>query len=265
MSCKGFEGGGFSLETPQMTYFEISLETGIAELALGILGSLEKALGELDAGTVKHSFGTAVLALVLIAQLIEDFAGELRRVASSSSQTEVSTTLESKASELWNVLLRYLPLFLVFLLLHDYGKRFIGDIVNSEVKFSDEQKALARRVLLCESSNRDPLNRQFLPSSPDEPNNLRQQLLKLFGKWTFEGMAATTLSVSSPEKTNSEQGLASESLGRVSVNLQELLASFKANLPNLGCDGVVPENDAEMAFRWLLILCHPVQSFFGCG
>jgi len=230
---------------------------------------------------------------VLIAKLIENSAGELRGAqavttgdqqsevpatekikefwsrlneylrggASSSSQTEVSKTLESRTLELWNTLLRYLPLFLLFLLLHDYGKRFISDIVNSEVRFSDDQKTLARQVLLCESSNREPLNRQFLPSSPDESNNLRQQLLKLFGKWTFEGMAATILSASSQEKTNSEQGLASESLGRVSVSLQELLASFKANLPNLGCDGTVSENDAEMAFGWLSILCHPAHGF----
>ena len=100
---------------------------------------------------------------MLIAKLIENSAGELRGAqavttsdqqsevpvtekikefwsrlneylrggASSSSQTEVSTTPESRVLELWNVLLRYLPLFLLFLLLHDYGKRFISDIVNS--------------------------------------------------------------------------------------------------------------------------------------
>ena len=292
------EGEGDYLRQNLEESLEISLETSIAELASGISRSLEKKLGELDVGTIKHSLGTVVLALVLIAKLIENSAGELRGAqavttgdqqsevqatkkieefwsqlneylrggSSSSSQTEVSTTPESRVLELWNVLLRYLLLFLLFLLLHDYGKRFISDIVNSEVRFSNAQKTLARQALLYESSNREPLNRQFLPSFLDKvPNDLRQQLLNLFGKWTFEGMAATILSASSPEKTNSEQGLASESLGRVSVNLQELLASFKANLPNLGCDGVVPENDAEMAFRWLLILCHPVQSFFGCG
>ena len=290
------EGEGDYLRQNLEESLEISLETSIAELASGISRSLEKKLGELDVGTIKHSLGTVVLALVLIAKLIENSAGELRGAqavttgdqqsevqatkkieefwsqlneylrggSSSSSQTEVSTTPESRVLELWNTLLRYLPLFLLFLLLHDYGKRFISDIVNSEVRFSDAQKKLAQQVLdelIRKSSNREALNRQFLPSSPDKPNNLRQQLLNLFGKWAFEVMAATTLSVNSPEKTSSEQGLASENLGRVSVSLQELLASFKANLPSLGYDGEVSENDAEMAFRWSLILCHPAQSF----
>ena len=311
VSGERFEGGerskgeGDSLrrlrEFPKISEI-FFVETRITKLASEMLRSLEVALGELDIGTIKHSLGTAVLVVVLIAQL-KDSAGELRgaqavttgdqqsevpatekikefwsrlnehlrggfstssEVASTSSQTEVSTTPESRVLELWNVLLRYLPLFLLFLLLHDYGKRFISDIVNSEVRFSDAQKKLAQQVLdelIRKSSNREALNRQFLPSSPDKPNNLRQQLLNLFGKWAFEVMAATILSASSPEKTSSEQGLASESLGRVSFNLQELLASFKINLPNLGCGGTVPENDAEMVFWWLLILCHPAHGF----
>jgi len=288
------KGEGDSLRQDLGNSPEISSETRIAKLTLRILESLEKTLGELDVGTINHSFGTAVLALVLIKLLIGDSAGEVREAqavttggqqsevpetsdekikkfwsrlneylqkVASTSKIEVSTTPESGVLELWNVLLRYLPLFLLFLLLHDYGKRFISDIVNSELKFSKDQKALARQVLLYESSNREPLNRQFLPSSPDEPNNnLRQQLLNLFGKWTFEAIEAI-LSARSPKKTNSEEGPASESSGRVSVNLQELLASFKTNLPNLGYDGTVPEDDAEMAFWWLLILSHPTQSF----
>ena len=45
-----------------------------------MLRSLEKKLGELDVGTIKHSLGTVVLALVLIAKLIENSAGEPRGV-----------------------------------------------------------------------------------------------------------------------------------------------------------------------------------------
>jgi len=297
MSGKRFEGGGFSLETPQMTYSEISLETGIAELALGILGSLEKALGKLDAGTIKHSFGTVVLALVLIAQL-EDSKGELRgaqavttsdqqsevpatkkieefwsqlntylqrfastssEVTSTSSQTEVSTIPESKALELWNVLLRYLPLFLLFLLLHDYGKRFISDIVNSEVKFSDEQKELANCRL-------NLLQQSLVDSSSDFSTNpssqtFSDQLCKLLGIWTLKGMEEVLLSFPA-SKASFQTGQESNNLRQ---EVENLLVQFIKN-PQVNQLEPVPiiqvaETDVQMAARWLLIMIHPAQSF----
>jgi hypothetical protein len=295
-----FEGGKSNLDISLMKSPEMSLETRIAELVSGILRSLEKALDksdELDVGTIKHSLGTAVLALVLIAKLIENSAGELRGAqavttgdqqsevpatekikefwswlneylrggSSSSSQTEVSKTPESRVLELWNTLLRYLPLFLVFLLLHDYGKRFISDIVNSEVRFSDAQKKLAQQVLdelIRKSSNREALNRQFLPSSPDEvPNYLRQQLLSLFGIWTLEGMKAVLLSLPASE-ANFPTGQESNNLRQ---EVESLLVQFIKN-PRVNQRELVPitqvaETDPQMAASWSLIMTHPAHGF----
>ena len=300
MSGKGFEGGerfeaeGNPLrrlsEFPKI--FEIFfVETRITQLASEILKSLEKALGELDIGTIKHSLGTAVLALVLIAKLIENSAGEprgaqavttgdqqsevpatkkiekfwsrlneyLRGGASASSQTEVSKTPESRVLELWNTLLRYLPLFLLFLLLHDYGKRFISDIVNSTARFLNEQKELANRRL-------NLLPQSLVDSSSDFSTNpssqtFSDQLRKLLGIWTLEGMKAVLLSFLRSE--------ASFQTGQESNNLRQevesLLVQFIKN-PRVNQRELVPiiqvaEIDAQMAASWSLIMTHPGQGF----
>jgi len=228
---------------------------------------------------------------VLIAKLIENSAGELRGAqavttgdqqsevpatekikefwsrlneylrggASSSSQTEVSKTLESRTLELWNALLRYLPLFLLFLLLHDYGKRFISDIVNSTIRFSDEQKELANCRL-------NLLQQSLVDSSSDFSTNpssqtFSDQLRKLLGIWTLEGMKAVLLSFLRSE--------ASFQTGQESNNLRQevesLLVQFIKN-PRVNQRELVPiiqvaETDAQMAARWLLIMIHPAQSF----
>jgi len=229
--------------------------------------------------------------VVLIAQLIKNSAGELRGAqavttgdqqsevpatekikefwsrlneylrggASSSSQTEVSKTLESRTLELWNALLRYLPLFLLFLLLHDYGKRFISDIVNSTIRFSDEQKELANCRL-------NLLQQSLVDSSSDFSTNpssqtFSDQLRKLLGIWTLEGMKAVLLSFLRSE--------ASFQTGQESNNLRQevesLLVQFIKN-PRVNQRELVPiiqvaETDAQMAARWLLIMIHPAQSF----
>ena len=321
MSGKEFEGGkrserderfkgeaGF-LEKDQSTYFEISLETRIAELVSGILRSLEKALDKsdesdesdeleksdelhkLDVGTIKHSLGTAVLALVLIAKLIENSAGELRGAqavttsdqqsevpvtekikefwsrlneylrggSSSSSQTEVSTTPESRVLELWNTLLRYLPLFLLFLLLHDYGKRFISDIVNSTIRFSDEQKELAncRLNLLQQSLVDSSSNFSTNPSSP----TFSDQLCKLLGIWTLEGMKAVLLSLPASQASfQTRQGS-----NNLRQEVENLLVEFIKD-PQVNQRKRVPiirvaETDAQMAASWSLIMTHPGQGF----
>ncbi len=286
------EGGCDSLETDQSTYSEISfVETRIAELVSEILKSLEKALGELDIGTIKHSLGRAVLALVLIAQLIKDSAGELRGAqavttgdqqsevpatkkieefwsrlneylrggSSTSSQTEVSKTPESRVLELWNALLRYLPLFLLFLLLHDYGKRFISDIFNSTTRFSNEQKKLANCRL-------NILQQSLVDSSSDFSTNpssqtFSDQLCKLLGIWTLEGMKAVLLSFPASQ-ASFQTGQEFNNLRR---EVESLLVHFIKN-PKVNQRRLVPiiqvaENDAQMAARWLLIMTHPAQSF----
>ena len=286
-----FGGRGDPLEKSLRKSPEISLEKGIAELVSEILKSLEKALDELDIGTIKHSLGTAVLAVVLIAKLIENSAGELRGAqavttgdqqsevpatkkieefwswlneylrggSSSSSQTEVSKTPESRVLELWNTLLRYLPLFLVFLLLHDYGKRFISDIVNSTIRFSYEQKELANCRL-------NLLQQSLVDSSSDFSTNpssqtFSDQLRKLLGIWTLEGMKAVLLSFLRSE--------ASFQTGQESNNLRQevesLLVQFIKN-PRVNQRELVPiiqvaETDAQMAACWLLIMTHSAQSF----
>ena len=312
VSGERFEGGerskgeGDSLrrlrEFPKISEI-FFVETRITKLASEMLRSLEVALGELDIGTIKHSLGTAVLVVVLIAQL-KDSAGELRgaqavttgdqqsevpatekikefwsrlnehlrggfstssEVASTSSQTEVSTTPESRVLELWNVLLRYLPLFLLFLLLHDYGKRFISDIVNSEVRFSDAQKKLAQQVLdelIRKSSNREALNRQFLPSSPDEvPNYLRQQLLSLFGIWTLEGMKAVLLSLPASQASFQTRQGSNNLRQKVENLLVEFIKDPQVNQRKRVPIIRVAETDAQMAASWSLIMTHPAQSF----
>jgi len=291
MSGKGFEGEGGSLRQNLEESPEISLETPIAKLASEILKSLEKALGELDIGTIKHSLGTAVLALVLIAKLIENSAGELRGAqavttsdqqsevpvtekikefwsrlneylrggASSSSQTEVSKTLESRTLELWNVLLRYLPLFLLFLLLHDYGKRFISDIVNSTIRFSDEQKELAncRLNLLQQSLVDSSSNFSTNPSSP----TFSDQLCKLLGIWTLEGMKAVLLSLPASQASfQTRQGS-----NNLRQEVENLLVEFIKD-PQVNQRKRVPiirvaETDAQMAASWSLIMTHPGQGF----
>jgi hypothetical protein len=291
MSGERPEGKGDSLETGLRKSPEMSLETRIAELASGILRSLEKRLGELDGGTIKHSFGTAVLALVLIAPLIEDSAGKLRGAQavttadqqseaqatekikefwsrlneysrggfSTSSQTEVSKTLESRALELWNVLLRYLPLFLVFLLLHDYGKRFISDIVNSTTRFSDEQKELANCRL-------NVLQQRLVDSSSDFSTNpssqtFSDQLRKLLGIWTLKGMKAVLLSLPASQASfQTRQGS-----NNLRQEVESLLVQFIKN-PQVNQRELVPitqvaETDAQMAAHWLLIMTHPGQGF----
>jgi len=291
MSGKRSEGGGGSLRQNLEESPEISLEKGIAELALGILGSLEKALGELDIGTIKHSLGTAVLAWVIITQL-KDSAGELRGAQavmtgdqqsevpatekikefwswlneylrggfSTSSQTEVSKTPESsKALELWNVLLRYLPLFLLFLLLHDYGKRFISDIVNSTIRFSDEQKELAncRLNLLQQSLVDSSSNFSTNPSSP----TFSDQLCKLLGIWTLEGMKAVLLSLPASQASfQTRQGS-----NNLRQEVENLLVEFIKD-PQVNQRKRVPiirvaETDAQMAASWSLIMTHPGQGF----
>ena len=283
MSGERSEGGGGSLrrlrESPKIS--EISfVEKRIAELVSEILKSLEKALGELDIGTIKHSLGTAVLAVVLIAKLIENSAGELRGAqavttgdqqsevpatekikefwsrlneylrggASSSSQTEVSKTLESRTLELWNALLRYLPLFLLFLLLHDYGKRFISDIVNSTIRFSDEQKELANCRL-------NLLQQSLVDSSSDFSTNpssqtFSDQLRKLLGIWTLEGMKAVLLSFLRSE--------ASFQTGQESNNLRQevenLLVQFIKN-PKVNRQELVPIllKLQKLTLKWLLV------------
>ena len=291
MSGKGFEGEGGSLRQNLEESPEISLETPIAKLASEILKSLEKALGELDIGTIKHSLGTAVLALVLIAKLIENSAGELRGAqavttsdqqsevpvtekikefwsrlneylrggASSSSQTEVSTTPESRVLELWNTLLRYLPLFLLFLLLHDYGKRFISDIVNSTIRFSDEQKELAncRLNLLQQSLVDSSSNFSTNPSSP----TFSDQLCKLLGIWTLEGMKAVLLSLPASQASfQTRQGS-----NNLRQEVENLLVEFIKD-PQVNQRKRVPiirvaETDAQMAASWSLIMTHPGQGF----
>ena len=252
MFGKGFEGGGrFEAEGDSLRQNlekspEMSLETRIAELVLGILESLEKALDKLDIGTIKHSLGTAVLAWVIITQL-------------KSSQAEVSTIPESKALELWNVLLRYLPLFLLFLLLHDYGKRFISDIVNSEVRFLDEQKELANRRL-------NLLQQRPVDSSSDFSTNpssqtFSDQLCKLLGIWTLEGMKAV-LSSLFRSQANFPTGQGSNNLRQ---EVENLLVQFIKN-PKVNRQELVPitqvaETDAQMAACWLLIMTHSAQSF----
>ena len=195
---------------------------------------------------------------MLIAQL-KDFAGELRRVTSTSSQAEVSKTLESRTLELWNTLLRYLPLFLLFLLLHDYGKRFISDIVNSTIRFSDEQKELANCRL-------NLLQQSLVDSSSDFSTNpssqtFSDQLRKLLGIWTLEGMKAVLLSFLRSE--------ASFQTGQESNNLRQevesLLVQFIKN-PRVNQRELVPiiqvaEIDAQMAASWSLIMTHPGQGF----
>ena len=293
MSGKGFEGEGGSLRQNLEESPEISLETPIAKLASEILKSLEKALGELDIGTIKHSLGTAVLASVLIAKLIENSAGELRGAqavttsdqqsevpvtekikefwsrlneylrggASSSSQTEVSKTLESRTLELWNVLLRYLPLFLLFLLLHDYGKRFIGDIVNSTARFSNEQKELANCTL-------NVLQQRPVDSSSDFSTNpssptFSDQLRKLLGIWTLEGMKAVLLSFLRSQ-ASFQTGQGSNNLRQEVENLLvEFIKNPKVNRQELVPITQVAETDAQMAARWLLIMTHSAESFFG--
>ena len=252
MFGKGFEGGGrFEAEGDSLRQNlekspEMSLETRIAELVLGILESLEKALDKLDIGTIKHSLGTAVLAWVIITQL-------------KSSQAEVSTIPESKALELWNVLLRYLPLFLLFLLLHDYGKRFISDIVNSEVRFLDEQKELANRRL-------NLLQQRPVDSSSDFSTNpssqtFSDQLCKLLGIWTLEGMKAV-LSSLFRSQANFPTGQGSNNLRQ---EVESLLVQFIKN-PQVNQRELVPiiqvaEIDAQMAASWSLIMTHPAHGF----
>ena len=267
MSGKGFEGEGGSLRQNLEESPEISLETPIAKLVSGILRSLEKALDKsdksdesdesdeleksdelhkLDVGTIKHSLGTAVLALVLITQL-------------KSSQAEVSTIPESKALELWNVLLRYLPLFLLFLLLHDYGKRFISDIVNSEVRFLDEQKELANRRL-------NLLQQRPVDSSSDFSTNpssqtFSDQLCKLLGIWTLEGMKAVLLSLPASQASfQTRQGS-----NNLRQEVENLLVEFIKD-PQVNQRKRVPiirvaETDAQMAASWSLIMTHPGQGF----
>jgi len=287
-----FGGRGDPLEKSLRKSPEISLEKGIAELVSEILKSLEKALDELDIGTIKHSLGTAVLALVLIAQLIKNSAGEprgaqavttgdqqsevpatekikefwsrlneyLRGGFSTSSQTEVSKTPESsKALELWNVLLRYLPLFLLFLLLHDYGKRFISDIVNSTIRFSDEQKELAncRLNLLQQSLVDSSSNFSTNPSSP----TFSDQLCKLLGIWTLEGMKAVLLSLPASQASfQTRQGS-----NNLRQEVENLLVEFIKD-PQVNQRKRVPiirvaETDAQMAASWSLIMTHPGQGF----
>jgi len=176
-----------------------------------------------------------------------------------SSQTEVSTTPESRVLELWNVLLRYLPLFLLFLLLHDYGKRFISDIVNSEVKFLDEQKELANRRLnllqqsLVDSSSDFSTN----PSSP----TFSDQLRKLLGIWTLEGMKAVLLSFLRSQ-ASFQTG---QEFNNLRQEVESLLVQFIKN-PRVNQRELVPiiqvaETDVQMAARWLLIMIHPAHGF----
>jgi|GEM_PF-1330293 hypothetical protein len=300
MCGKRFESGHDSLRQNLGKSPEISAETCIAKLASEILRSLEKDLGELDAGTIKHSVGTAVLALVLIAKLIENSAGELRgaqavmtadqqsevpvtsgeeikkfwnwlntylqRVASTSSQTEVSKTPESRALELWNVLLRYLPLFLVFLLLHDYGKRFISDKVNSTARFSNEQKELANCIL-------NALQQRLVDNSSDFSTNpssqtFSDQLRELLGIWTLEGMKVVLLSFFRSQasfQTGQEFNNLRQDSNDLRQEVKSLLVRFiknsQVNQRELLPITQVPETDLQMAARWLLIMTHPAQSF----
>jgi len=168
------------------------------------------------------------------------------------------------------VLLRYLPLFLLFLLLHDYGKRFISDIVNSTTRFSNEQKELANFTLnvlqqsLVGSSSDFSTNpsSQTNPSSPDFSYRLR----KLLGIWTLEGMEAVLLSFFRSQ--------ASFQTGQESNNLRQevenWLVQFIENLQvNQGLAPItqvaetdqVTEANPQMAARWLLIMTHLGQGF----
>jgi hypothetical protein len=261
MSGERSESGSLRRLSQSSEISKIFLETGIAELASEILRSLEKALDELDIGTIKHSLGTAVLALVLIEQL-KDFAGELRRVAPTSSQTEISTTPEeSRALELWNVLLRYLPLFLLFLLLHDYGKRFISDIVNSTIRFSNEQKELANYTL------KNVPQQGLLDSSSDFSTNpssqtFSDQLRELLGIWTLEGMKPVLLSFPAIKASfQTRQGSNNNWRQEVESLLTQFIKNPQVNQPGLVPITQVTETDFQMAARWSLIMIHPGQGF----
>ena len=183
----------------------------------------------------------------------------LRGGSSSSSQTEVSTTPESRVLELWNTLLRYLPLFLLFLLLHDYGKRFISDIVNSTIRFSDEQKELAncRLNLLQQSLVDSSSNFSTNPSSP----TFSDQLCKLLGIWTLEGMKAVLLSLPASQASfQTRQGS-----NNLRQEVENLLVEFIKD-PQVNQRKRVPiirvaETDAQMAASWSLIMTHPGQGF----
>jgi len=144
-------------------------------------------------------------------------------------------------------------------LLHDYGKRFISDIVNSEVRFLDEQKELANRRL-------NLLQQRPVDSSSDFSTNpssqtFSDQLCKLLGIWTLEGMKAV-LSSLFRSQANFPTGQGSNNLRQ---EVESLLVQFIKN-PQVNQRELVPiiqvaETDAQMAACWLLIMTHSAQSF----
>ena len=240
----------------------------VPEVARLILHSLREVLSELDIGTIRHSIGTLALASVLMEKLQETLRNESGQLQATTAdtQTEALATPESqnKILELWRLLSDYMEIFLLFILLHDYGKRHISDIVNSNVRFTDQDKSLAKKVL-------DELASKSTNLEVDN-SNFNSLLTTILGTWSLSGVLSVLAKSDSTDAysdppTTSPIGLAQQTENELKERVTKLLKNYLTQSINststIPALNNFPENTTpEMlnrAIQWILIQLHPGQ------
>ncbi len=250
-------------ETPQYNKNEHLKAREIVGLTLG---RLYEALSELDDRTVWHSIGMVALASVLMDELQKEFQAQ---AGAAENQTETSTaSLESQnitLVELWYLLYEHMEIFLLFILLHDYGKRHIGDIVNSSARFSDEVKTSAETLL---NRLNPKLNQPSVVVSKDNHDSSFSAVISILGIWTFPGVHRVLLeqlktpdgsaSQSTVPQSGAEAGSSENSLRE---QVTDLLKEFIQIAPNTDnpTAGELDSNAIDMVINWILIKLHPGQ------
>ncbi len=198
----------------------------VREIVTLILDTLREVLHELDVGTIRHSIGAFVLASVLTEKLQAMLRSEYEKpqAATADTQTEALVTSESqkKVLELWKLLSDYMEIFLLFILLHDYGKHHIGDMVNSNIRFTDQDKRLAREVL-------DKLSSSSTNLEVDN-SNFSSLLTSILGVWSLPGMLSILKTLDSTDMYSNQPAkppnLAQQSEDKLKEKVTTLLRSF---------------------------------------